>query len=111
MLVTTLNIVFASFPFFRMELLIYSHYTHVYYLYRPCSEEDCSTRLSAAKSFFEAFANRSQAYNFHHSMGLTVFNRKVDVVQPLTKIYEFFRVCEQVLLLPYMILFVADVFA
>ena len=55
-------------------------------------EDSGFTRLQAAKNFFEAFANRSQAYDFHHSVGLTIFNTKITITQKLTKIYEFFRV-------------------
>ena len=51
------------------------------------------SRLQAAKDFFEAFANRSQAYDFHHSMGLTTFHSFISIMQPLSRIYEFFRVC------------------
>lgn len=53
------------------------------------------SRLQAAKDFFEAFANRSQAYDFHHSMGLTTFHSSISVKQPLSRIYEFFRVSDQ----------------
>ncbi len=58
----------------------------------PSRGREGFTRLQAAKDFFEAFANRSQAYDFHHSMGLTTFHSSIAVVQPLSRIYEFFRV-------------------
>ena len=61
-------------------------------VYLTVKEENGITRLQAAKDFFEAFANRSQAYDFHHSLGLTVFSSTITVTQKLTKIYEFFRV-------------------
>ena len=61
-------------------------------VYLTVREENGITRLQAAKDFFEAFANRSQAYDFHHSLGLTVFSSTITVTQKLTKIYEFFRV-------------------
>lgn len=61
-------------------------------IYFTVREENGITRLQAAKDFFEAFANRSQAYDFHHSMGLTVFSSTITVTQKLTRIYEFFRV-------------------
>ena len=48
--------------------------------------------LKAAKDMFMAFANRSQAYGFHHSLGLTVFNTHFTVIQPLMRICECFKV-------------------
>ena len=37
------------------------------------------SRIMATKSFFKAFADRSQAYNFRHVLALVIFNKLVEV--------------------------------
>ena len=49
-------------------------------------------RLEAAKIFFGAFALRTQAYNFHHAVGLTLFDTTVEQRMALTKISDLFEV-------------------
>jgi len=49
-------------------------------------------RLEAAKVFFGAFALRTQAYNFHHAVGLTLFDDIIEQKMRLTKICDLFEV-------------------
>ena len=48
------------------------------------------TRLDAVKGMFSLFADRSIAYEYHHVVGLTLFNSTVQRVCPLTDAFESF---------------------
>ena len=48
------------------------------------------TRISAVKQLFAAFANRSAAYNYPHSVGLVEFSTTAKVRCPLTHAWEHF---------------------
>ena len=46
----------------------------------------------AAKQFFHAFLNRSEAYYSKHAVGLISCSHKVEVVVPLTDNFENLKV-------------------
>ncbi len=56
------------------------------------------TRLEAAKVFFGAFALRTQAYDFHHSVGFTTFDSVIEKRMPLAKMSPHFEVFDNVVL-------------
>ena len=48
--------------------------------------------MSAAKSYFDAFSSRIQAYEFEQVVGLISFNDKISVEMPLTELLDEFEV-------------------
>ncbi|XP_048093172.1 uncharacterized protein LOC125290545 [Alosa alosa] len=48
-------------------------------------------RMTAVKQLFDAFANRSMAYNFHIVIGLVTFGRSVDIIHIFTENLEKFK--------------------
>ncbi|XP_076155216.1 uncharacterized protein LOC143138681 [Alosa pseudoharengus] len=48
-------------------------------------------RMTAVKQLFDAFANRSMAYNFHIVIGLVTFGRSVDIIHTFTENLEKFK--------------------
>lgn len=59
--------------------------------------EDCysdteMTKLDAVKHLFEAFANRSMAYDFPHLISLVTFGTGVKIMHRFTENLEKFKV-------------------
>jgi hypothetical protein len=51
-----------------------------------CRKGTDYSRIRAAKDLFDAFVNRTLAYNFHHVIGLVTFESKVEVQLQLTEV-------------------------
>lgn len=51
------------------------------------------TKFDAVKELFDAFANRTMAYNFPHLIYLVTFGAKVKTVHTFTENLEMFKVC------------------
>ena len=52
---------------------------------------DDLSRLDIVKELFKTFADRSMAYNYHHIIGLTLFNEKVEVVSSVSEEFVLFQ--------------------
>ena len=52
---------------------------------------DDMSRLDIVKELFKTFADRSMAYNYHHVIGLTLFNRSVEVVSSVSEEFVLFQ--------------------
>ena len=52
---------------------------------------DDLSRLDIVKELFKTFADRSMAYNYHHVIGLTLFNEKVEVVSSVSEEFVLFQ--------------------
>lgn len=49
------------------------------------------SRLMATKSFFKAFADRTQAYNFKHVLSLVIFSNSIEVKCNFTEFFKSFK--------------------
>ena len=52
---------------------------------------DDLSRLDIVKELFKTFADRSMAYNYHHVIGLTLFNEEVEVVSSVSEEFVLFQ--------------------
>ena len=52
---------------------------------------DDMSRLDIVKELFKTFADRSMAYNYHHVIGLTLFNESVEVVSSVSEEFVLFQ--------------------
>ena len=52
---------------------------------------DDMSRLDIVKELFKTFADRSMAYNYHHVIGLTLFNTSVEVVSSVSEVFVLFQ--------------------
>ena len=52
---------------------------------------DDLSRLDIVKELFKTFADRSMAYNYHHVIGLTLFNKQVEVVSSVSEEFVHFQ--------------------
>eukprot|EP01121_Diplochlamys_sp_Union-15-3_P015501 TRINITY_DN5139_c0_g2_i3.p1 TRINITY_DN5139_c0_g2~~TRINITY_DN5139_c0_g2_i3.p1 ORF type:complete len:704 (+),score=145.45 TRINITY_DN5139_c0_g2_i3:728-2839(+) len=58
----------------------------------PHAEEDNKlSRLQTVQQLFNAFINRSQAYDYPNQIGLILFGSEVEYVCPITPLFEVFR--------------------
>ena len=48
-------------------------------------------RMSAVKAFFNAFADRTMAYDFHHAISLVLFNNQVKLKCDFTDLFTQFK--------------------
>ena len=53
------------------------------------------SRLDIVKELFKTFADRSMAYNYHHVIGLTLFNESVEVVSNVSEAFVLFQAVVQ----------------
>ena len=53
------------------------------------------SRLDIVKELFKTFADRSMAYNYHHVIGLTLFNEDVEVVSNVSEAFVLFQAVVQ----------------
>lgn len=49
-------------------------------------------KIHAVKEFFDNFATRTMAYDFHHVIGLAKFDSTVEILHTFTEILEKFKV-------------------
>ena len=52
---------------------------------------DNLSRLDIVKGLFKTFADRSMAYNYHHVIGLTLFDKEVEVVSSVSEEFVLFQ--------------------
>lgn len=62
---------------------------------------DMYKRITAAKDFFFALANRTQAYELHHVISVISFNRQTEELMPFNESLEQFKVCNFILKIQY----------
>ena len=56
---------------------------------------DDLSRLDIVKELFKTFADRSMAYNYHHVIGLTLFDEDVEVVSSVSEEFVLFQAVVQ----------------
>lgn len=52
------------------------------------------TKVAAVKQLFDAFANRTIAYDFPHLISLLTFGQEVKTIHTFTENLEKFKVCD-----------------
>ena len=95
-----------SRPMYERYIIIVGYLIVKNVLILPCffiseshSQSSVYSKLTAAKDFFFAFANRTDAYGFAHVIGLITFENKVTVQVMFTPVMDYFKVKVKIVLL------------